>query len=77
MSAATRTTPKYLIWQASVGKTARECLYDEQGGLTLKIGFSGRVIAGPKGTADDVSVPFKMAVVKYQESVLTTAGLLR
>ena len=28
--------PKYLIWQASVGRTARECLYDEQGGLTLE-----------------------------------------
>jgi hypothetical protein len=62
---------KYLIWQASVGKTARECLYDEQGGLTLKVGFSGRVIAGPKGTAADVTVPFKMAVVKYKEAVLT------
>ena len=62
---------KHLIWQASVGKTARECLYDEQGGLTLKVGFSGRVIAGPKGTATDVTVPFKMAVVKYKEAVLT------
>ena len=45
----TRTTRKLVIWQASVGKTARECLYDLQGSLTLKIGVSGRVIAGPKG----------------------------
>jgi hypothetical protein len=26
--------PDYVIWQASFGKTARECLWDLQGGLT-------------------------------------------
>ena len=63
---------KFVIWQASVGKTARECLFDLQGGMTLKIGVSGRVIAGPKGGAATVSVPLKIAVVKYRESVLAT-----
>lgn len=62
--------PKYIVWQASFGETARECLYDQQGGLTLKVGVSGRVIAGPKGGAGDVTVPFKVAVVKYKEAVL-------
>jgi hypothetical protein len=65
--------PKYVIWQASFGKTARECLYDAQGGLTLKIGVSGRVIAGPKGgPAATVAVPLKIAVVKHREKVLAT-----
>lgn len=64
--------PAFITWQASIGKTARECLYDPQGGLTLKIGISGRVIAGPKGGAGPVSVPLKIAVVKYQEAVLAT-----
>lgn len=64
--------PNYVIWQASVGKTARECLFDLQGGLTLKIGVSGRVIAGPKGGAGPVTVPLKIAVVKYREAVLAT-----
>jgi hypothetical protein len=59
-----------IIWQASIGKTARECLYDPQGGLTLRIGISGRVIAGPKGAAGAVAVPLKIAVVKFRESVL-------
>lgn len=63
--------PKSLIWQASVGKTARECLWDLQGGLTLKVGVSGRVIAGPKGSAATVNLPLKIAVVKYKEAVLT------
>jgi len=63
---------KFVIWQASVGKTARECLFDLQGGMTLKVGISGRVIAGPKGGPTTVSVPLKIAVVKYRESVLAT-----
>ena len=63
---------KFVVWQASVGKTARECLWDLQGGLTLKIGVSGRVIAGPKGGASTVSVPLKIAVVKNKEAVLAT-----
>src|SRR5262249_22005982 len=50
----------YVIWQASLGKTARECLYDLQGGLTLRVGISGRVVAGPKGTLNAaVTIPLK------------------
>jgi hypothetical protein len=67
--------PAAIIWQASVGRTARECLFDLQGGMTLKIGVSGRVIAGPKGGAGTVSVPLKIAVVKYREAVLATEDL--
>ncbi len=63
---------KSVIWQASVGKTARECLFDLQGGMTLKVGISGRVIAGPKGGASTVTVPLRIAVVKYQQAVLAT-----
>lgn len=61
-----------LVWQASIGRTARECLYDQQGGLTLKIGISGRAISGPKGGAATVSVPLKVAVVKHKEATLAT-----
>ena len=59
-----------LIWQASIGDTARECLYDLEGNLTLRIGVSGRVLAGPKGGPGAVSLPLRIAVVKYQEAVL-------
>jgi hypothetical protein len=62
--------PAHVIWQASIGNTARECLYDGQGGLLLRIGVSGRVIAGPKGGPAQVAVPLRIAVVKYQEKVL-------
>jgi hypothetical protein len=65
--------PAYVVWQASIGDTARECLYDAQGGLTLRIGVSGRVIAGPKGgPGSSVSLPLRIAVVKYQEATLSS-----
>jgi len=64
----------HIIWQASFGETARDCLYDAQGNLLIKVGLSGRVIAGPKGGAGEVTVPLKIAVVKFKEAVLTTDG---
>lgn len=64
--------PAHVVWQASIGKTARECLYDGQGGLTMKIGVSGRVVAGPKGAAETVSLPLRVAVVKNKEAVLAS-----
>ncbi len=64
--------PDYVTWQASFGKTARECLYDTQGNVTIKIGVSGRAVLGPKGNNDAITVPIKIAVIKYKESVLTT-----
>ena len=65
----------FVTWQASFGKTARECLYDTQGNVTLKIGIAGRAVAGPKGGSDPIPIPIKIAVVKYQDSVLTTERL--
>jgi hypothetical protein len=67
--------PANVVWQASLGETARECLYDLQGNLTLRIGISGRVVTGPKGGPGAVAVPLRIAVVKYQEAVLTTSSI--
>jgi hypothetical protein len=61
-----------VIWQASVGDTARDCLYDAQGNMELKVGVSGRAIAGPKGGAQTVSLPMRIAVVKHREAVLAS-----
>ena len=59
-----------MIWQASIGDTARECLYDTQGNLTLRIGVSGRVLAGPKGGPGTVNLPLRITVAKNPEPVL-------
>ncbi len=32
-----------IIWQASIGETARECLYDQQGNLILRINLPLRI----------------------------------
>lgn len=64
--------PAAVIWQASFADTARECLYDGQGNVTIKVGVAGRAVAGPKGGAGEITVPFKIAVVKYKEALLGT-----
>lgn len=65
-------SPNTIIWQASIGQTARQCLEDPNGTMTIKIGVSGRVLAGPKGGPRDVTVPVRVAVVKFQEAVLAS-----
>ncbi|WP_414831868.1 hypothetical protein [Afifella sp. YEN Y35] len=61
-----------LVWQGSLGETARECLYDASGNLTLRIGVSGRVLAGPQGGQATVELPIRIVVVKHDEAVLTS-----
>jgi hypothetical protein len=65
-------TPDSVVWQASISETARQCSEDPNGTMTLRIGVSGRVLAGPKGGPSDVTVPVRVAVVKYQEAVLAS-----
>ena len=61
-----------IVWQASIGETARQCVEDPNGTMTIKIGVSGRVLAGPKGGPADVTIPLRIAVVKYKEAVLSS-----
>ena len=61
-----------IVWQASISKTARQCEEDPNGTMTIKVGISGRVLAGPKGGPADVTVPIRVVVVKYQEAVLAS-----
>jgi hypothetical protein len=49
--------------QAAMGKTARECSA-AGGAYSIKIGVSGRVVAGPKGTPGTVIVPLRIAVAR-------------
>jgi hypothetical protein len=65
-------TQDTLVWQAAISETARQCKEAPDGTMTLKIGVSGRVLAGPKGGPADVTVPIRVAVVKFQESVLSS-----
>jgi len=54
--------PNSVRYQASIGKTAREC-HTAGTSLMLKVGVAGRLLAGPKGTAGNFAVPIRVAVV--------------
>lgn len=61
--------PKKLIHQARIEATARECTISN-GQLQMRIGINGRVLAGPLSQSTTLNVPVRIAVVKFQESVL-------
>jgi len=65
-------SPATIRWQAGIRDTARQCFDGPDGKMTIKIGVSGRVLAGPKGGPGDVTVPVRIAVVKFQEAVLAS-----
>ena len=60
--------PAFIRYQASVGKTARECTATN-GGFVVKVGVSGRVVAGPKGAPGSVSVPLRIVVMQERGGV--------
>ncbi|MBR1267187.1 hypothetical protein JQ629_06660 [Bradyrhizobium sp. AUGA SZCCT0222] len=61
-----------LRFQATIGKTARECSLNG-GVITARIGIQGRVIAGPAGAPSSVQVPLRIAVVQGGVSEKTIA----
>jgi len=55
--------PSDVHYQATIARTARECALN--GGQVLaKVGMQGRVIVGPLGAPDQVSIPLRIAVVR-------------
>ena len=53
----------YVRYLASIGQTARECTLVGDT-LTIKVGVAGRVVAGPKGSAGNITLPIRIAVAK-------------
>lgn len=54
---------QYVRYLASITQTARECTMVGDT-LTIKIGIAGRVVAGPKGSAGNITLPVRVAVAK-------------
>lgn len=48
--------------RGEITKTARECVV-EQGRVTIRYGFAGRVLLGPKGKTTSVKLPINIVVV--------------
>ncbi|MCB1500640.1 MAG: hypothetical protein KDK07_12760 [Bauldia sp.] len=55
--------PNSVRYLASVTQTARQCTLVGDT-LTIKVGVAGRVVAGPKGSAGNITLPLRIAVVK-------------
>ena len=53
----------YVRYLASISQTARECTMAGDV-LTIKVGIAGRVVAGPKGSEANVTLPLRVAVAK-------------
>lgn len=61
--------PDQIRYQASIGETARECRNGGQG-VIVRVGVKGRVVAGPKGGADNITVPVRVAVLEDSTDVV-------
>ena len=57
--------------RGEITKTARECQI-EPGRVTVKVGFSGRVLLGPKGKTGAVSLPLNVFVTDAKRERIVT-----
>lgn len=60
-----------VMHRGEITNTAREC-EPSSGGMTVKYGFSGRVLLGPKGKPGSITLPAKVIVVDGAKSTLKT-----
>jgi hypothetical protein len=63
-----------VMHRGEITKTARECEVSP-GRVTVKYGFSGRVLMGPKGRAGNVSLPVNVFVTDAKRERLTSERL--
>lgn len=57
-------------FQATINKFARECRTDGIGNTTIKVGTTGRLLAGPNGATGSVNLPLRVVLVRNGDEVL-------
>jgi hypothetical protein len=60
-----------VMHRGEITKTAREC-HIEPGQVSVKVGFSGRVLLGPKGASGRVSLPLNVFVTDAKRAKVVT-----
>lgn len=60
-----------VMHRGEITKTARECSID-QNKVTVKYGFSGRVLLGPKGRAGNITMPLNVFVTDAKRERVTS-----
>jgi hypothetical protein len=63
-----------IVHRGEITKTARECVV-EPGRVTVKYGFSGRVLLGPRGKTGPLSLPINVFVTDAKRERITTDHL--
>lgn len=63
-----------IMHRGEITKTARECQV-EAGKVTVKYGFSGRVLLGPRGKSGNVTLPLNIYVTDAKREKLQTERL--
>lgn len=63
-----------IMHRGEITKTARECRI-EPGRVTVKYGFSGRVLLGPRGKAGNVTLPVNVIVTDSKREKITNDSL--
>jgi len=64
-----------VLHRGEITKTARECTI-EPGRVTVKYGFSGRLLLGPKGKTGRVSLPIHVFVTDSKQQRIATEKLV-
>jgi hypothetical protein len=60
-----------VMHRGEITKTARECQVDRNT-VTIKYGFSGRVLLGPKGRAGNITMPLNVFVTDAKRERITS-----
>lgn len=63
-----------IMHRGEITKTAREC-HVEPGRVTVKYGFSGRVLLGPRGRAGNITLPVNVVVTDAKRDRIATDRL--
>ena len=63
-----------VMHRGEITKTARECGPSSEG-LSVKYGFSGRVLLGPKGKPGSITLPAKVMIVEGTKGTLKTENI--
>ena len=59
-----------IMHRGEITKTSRECVF-EQGRVTVKYGFAGRVLLGPRGKSGPMSLPIEVYVTNTNRDKVT------
>jgi hypothetical protein len=65
---------QYIRFQGSLETPIREC-HTVGDTMTIKVGITGRLVAGPKGNAGSFTVPLRVAVIRQHDNAVLFSGL--